>query len=382
MLWSLLFVLIFWHKPIKASDFSKFVYEWNTINKVYKNNFTNPGFATFWGGIRRGVYWDKNKGQIIKIRPKGFTQDVPIYLNNKKQKRDLIIFYPGVFGKPDSFISPRVIDEMEKTDSHVVVLPNIIASTYLIARPKLELEPFAQEVMNQEKLLGEVLKMFDNQLIKNIHIYAESLGSFQALQVLQNEKLKNRVNSLTLLWPPLNLKEAVIRFDGEIAKSFQIMSSCSYWWKWPRVLIETMIKVTPINLTSDEKNCLAAWVMAEGFVDSIQENAKDVLKAKNIQKKLPMNFSDFIQKITPEMEVLLKGQDQRLRVEKLLEGLEKFIKVRLISSEDDFLNHLDEWDSLKKKYPHLVSNVYLFPWGGHSGPLGVKEILPSLLNNQ
>ena len=104
---------------------------WNKVSVTYRQSMDNPAFATFWGGFRRGVDLTMNQGSMVDFKLHGFKKELPVYLQFKEEKRDLVIFYPGVFGKPDGFISPQVIYEIEKSNAFLVlkVLDKVIAES-------------------------------------------------------------------------------------------------------------------------------------------------------------------------------------------------------------------------------------------------------------
>jgi hypothetical protein len=354
--------------------------QWEGTTSSHKSFIDSPVFATFWGGLRRGVHWDHPKGKMVSIQPPGFSKTISVYIQSNKEKRDLVIFYPGVFGQSDHGISPHVIDEFEKNNIHVVVIPNFLAAPYLVARPSWNGKPLEEERTNQGLIFLEVLKKIDIQNIKNIHIIGESLGSFQALNVM-NVKYKHIIHKLTLLWPPLDLKKAIERFDTIILKSLPKFESCTYWWRWPWIIKEVKFKNVPNGLSSNDKDCLGAWIISSIFVNSIQKTYKDVASEKfqNLSF-IPKTFSQFIELTVPEISFILTKSDKKFSIDSLLRSLKNDkLQIRILSSKDDFLNLREEWSELIKHHPKLNSNIYLFDWGGHSGPMGLNGLIGSTL---
>jgi hypothetical protein len=353
---------------------------WNNTNYSHGQIIIGPSFGTFWGGMRRGFHWREHKGSLVEVRPPGFIKNIPIYLQHNKKKRNLIIFYPGVFGRPDGVISPQVIDELEKSDVHVAVIPNLLAATYLIGRPKMKGDPIELEKENQRKLISEVLNKIGKKNIHKIHVIAESLGCLQALSAMRPTSNSVPIESLTLLWPALFMKNAIDRFDHLIAESVFKKDTCSYWWKWPQIFVETKLYALPTGMNQQDKDCLGFLVIGYGFVKSIKENAEEYFSEKKLPfSSLPESFGEFISMVTPEMSPFIHQNDPRLSVEVLLgyfRGFEK--KIRIASSINDFLNRPHEWESLKKRHPKLISQIYLFSWGGHSGPIGMEGFFDNI----
>jgi hypothetical protein len=353
--------------------------EWDETTLSHKSFLHRPIFATFWGGVRRGVHWDHPKGKMVSIQPQGFSQEISVYIQSNNEKRDLVVFYPGVFGKPNHGISPFVIDELEKNNVHVVVIPNFLAAPYLIAKPLGKGNPLEDEKSNQLFIFSEVIKRVDLKYIRGIHLIGESLGSFQALNVVSSDD-KNIIKKLTLLWPPLNLKDAIERFDTIIQKSLPKFESCTYWWKWPMTFKEVKLKNVPDGLSQNDKDCLGPWIISSVFVNSIKETSKEVTEARSINlHMIPQNFREFVQIIVPEISSILSKPNKRLSIDHYLKSTRtKNLTISILSSLDDFLNRADEWGELKKNHPHLKEDIYLFSWGGHSGPMGLSGLVESL----
>lgn len=367
---KLLFILFFvqnafsWDPKLKA--------QWTQSAPIYRSQLSDATFATMWGGMRRAIHWQNHRGNLTQLKIKGFRKELPVYTSTVTGKKDLYVFYPGVFGKPDGRISPQMIDRLEEKDAHIAVIPNIIAETYLLARPEISGDPLENEYEYQTLVFDAVLDSIGKERIKNIHIVAESLGTFQAMTV------RRKVSSISLLWPPLHLARAIHRFDELIGRSRpKLAENCSFWWKWPYFAYELRMKSIPETLSLEDKNCLGAWVIGEGFVGAIRENSETYFEAKDIKgKPIPETFTSFVSAVLPDFSKSIETEDKRLSLASLLaSSLTPRQSIRFMSSKDDFLNVPEEWDELKKIYPELSERIYLFDWGGHSGPLGVDGLI-------
>jgi hypothetical protein len=207
--------------------------------------------------------------------------------------------------------------------------------------------------------------------IGKVHVLAESLGTFQALQV------DHKFHTLKLLAPPLYLDRSIKRFDQIISNQSKVFRNCTIWWKWPYVAYKIKSALPPLDLSEKDKTCFGSWVIADGFVKSIQITASNI-SSKKI-KVLPENFSQFVEIVLPSFAASLKKQDERLSLNYLLKRSKTPQEsIRIISSKDDFLNDLSEWDELKRKHPELEKNIFLFSWGGHSGPIGLDGFIQNL----
>jgi hypothetical protein len=371
-----LFILFYFSQAQAASWTQSQIRQWDKTSQVQAQIVQDFSFGTFWGGLRRVFHWPKHKGNLHLLKPAHFVREVPVYIHSTKQNKDLYVFIPGVFGKPDGRISPKVIDALEEKDAHVAVIPNSIAPTYLMARPDLKKFSIQDESLYQTLLFEEILKTIDQKYIKNIHVIAESLGSFQVLLI------KKRFHSLTLLWPPLYLDRAINRFDQLInERNAWSDKNCTLWWRWPNVLYETLLKPLPDGLTPLEKKCFGSWMIGHGFVSSIKETSESVMnELKFPQTHQVDRFRGFIKTFFPHMDLSMDKNDKTFAMVDILNHFMTPLEdIRMISSEDDFLNSPSEWEELKRNHPKLKEGIYLFKWGGHSGPTGLDHFLPSLL---
>jgi len=344
--------------------------KWEKISTTYQKEFHDPSFSTLWGGLRRALHWPKHKGKMVDLRPKAFKNKIPVYVHATDTKKDLYLFYPGIFGKPDGKTSPHAIDALEKLGGHVVAVPNILADTYLNARPTT-MGGLEQERESQTLLFEEIIQLVGKKNIAKIHVLAESLGTFQALQI------NHKFDSLKILAPPLYLDRAIRRFDDLIAKQSTTLKKCTLWWKWPVVAYKIKMNETTLDISSEDKKCFGAWVIAGGFVMSIKKTASNINHKKLIKE--PENFSQFVDNILPDFSEPLKKKDERLSIPYLLKNSKTPIEnIKIISSKDDYLNELTEWDDLKRRFPELGDKIFLFTWGGHSGPISLNGFITDL----
>ena len=351
--------------------------DWDKLSRTHKTELHESTFATFWGGLRRALHWKSHKGSLIDLTVPGFRKSLPVYLSQKEEKLDLYLFYPGVFGKPDGKITPLMIDTLEKMNVHVLVIPDIVAETYLISRPASPGDNLQRERKNQNDILKYALEKIGKKNISKIHLVAESLGCFQAAN------LDFKFDSMTLLWPPLYLDRSIKRFDYLINKNLpDVQTKCYYWWKWPKITYEVKWLDLPQGLEAQDKDCLGAWVIAEGFVTSIKNTSRIYLEEH--KKVVPdiHTFTEFVKTVLPDFSEPIEAKDEELSLTHLLKRVPTpKSKIRITSSVDDFLNDPQEWDELLKNHPELRPGFYLHNWGGHCGPIGVNGFMENVLAN-
>jgi hypothetical protein len=358
----------------------EFISQWDQTNRSHAQKISGAKFATFWGGIRRAIYWPHHQGKIEKIKPNEFRKSLPVYLNFSKHKKDLVLFYPGVFGLADGEVTPVIIDKIEKRDKHVAVIPNITSSEYQLAKRIGVGDPFLEEGKNQKLIFEKIIETIGRENIDRVHIISESLGCFQVMSGLVNQSFVNlEISSITLMWPPLYLDRAVKRFDDLINESKTHLGVCRFWWKWPGVIFQTKFQEIP-DLDNEDKSCLGSLVIGRVFVNSIEKNSQLIL---GTQKNIPNNFSSFVKTVLPEIHLAVQNRDERFSLSYQLTKMNSMKdRINFISSKDDFLNDPSEWNRLKENYPDLSKRLFLFNWGGHSGPVGLEGLFDSILKER
>jgi hypothetical protein len=338
-----------------------------------ESTVTGAAFGTLWGGVHRAIDWPSTRGELIELNLKGLKGPLKVYISKQDKPSDLIVYYPGVFGRAEGKISKHAIKALETKNAHVVFLPNLLAADYLKVRPQTKSDALKVERLYQREMFFEVLNYIGKKNITKIHLIAESLGSLQLLFTFNPEDFKQlSVKNVILLWPPLKIHNSVKRFDKLIHDSLITEKTCTYWWKWPLYFWEIRVKDSPDGLSDLDKKCLGAWGITSGFVKMINKTSKEVFdhQEKN-HDELPSTFYDFMRVVTPEIFKVINSSQEGLTLNTLLGPFKnQFQRFKIYSSENDFLNSLNEWEELKKNYPEISNNIYLFKWGGHSGPIG------------
>jgi hypothetical protein len=98
---------------------------------------------------------------------------------------------------------------------------------------------------------------------------------------------------------------------------------------------------------------------------------------------VPNNFSSFVKTVLPEIHLAVLNRDERFSLNYQLTKINSMKdRINFISSKDDFLNDPSEWSRLKENYPDLSKRLFLFNWGGHSGPVGLEGLFDSILKER
>jgi hypothetical protein len=185
------------------------------------------------------------------------------------------------------------------------------------------------------------------------------------------------ISSLTLLWPPFNIKKAIHQFDQLLMVSKPIYDKCSYFWRWP-VLIYQILNhdFPPSHFDSEQATCLGAFIAAKGFQSRLKEVSEINFKHRELQLEIPESFWDFTSKNLPLFATQIQRKPNQLDLLYLINKIPSSIKVNIISSKDDFLNDISQWQRLNKTYPNI--NLTLFDWGGHCGISAHQDFYPLL----
>jgi hypothetical protein len=336
-------------------------------------------FLTFWGGLNRYMkpYW--HEGNMTELKDENvLTEPLPVFVTKKEGKAPLVILFVGVFGKPDQMIVPGMIHEIEKLNTHLLVLPSLISETYLaIRKNKNSSDIWSEEAQNQISLVKAGMALIGEDRIESVSLIAESLGSWQAIMLLEGDL---KFSNFVLLAPPLYLNHAVDRFDQLLDKNTKIFQDCSYWWKWPMIIGKFYQDKMPEKVNEEDNNCLGAYGI-QSFEKSIQKVSKKIFEKKKSQITEPKTFRGFVEAVMPEFLPVFDPKNEKLSIlawrNKILE---KSNYLKIVSAKDDFLNSNEEWEQfLKEDMPR--QKVILYPSGGHSGLIGEDNFWDKLIED-
>ncbi len=334
------------------------------------NSFNDPGFISYWGGIRRRFSERGTTGEITELNLPGLTESaLKVYYRENKQSAKLHVFFPGVFGSLDSEITKRMTNILESLGGNVLVIPNFLAVDYIQSKP----------IYGERSLITDILiplKIIDkyNKNMNEIHLYAESLGSYigaSALARLSNRaQMKTKKLSLTLLWPPMEIKDALVNFDENIKQAKPIYESCSFIVNAAKTVYYFVKDFYPKDLGKDYIKCMGSMLYHAAFVKSIKKSYEETSRFDdNIEIE---NFNDYIKQTRPGIYRLLKNSEKDATLKYWLNKRNlKNTKVEIISSEDDFLNKNKSWSTFLNDVGLKSDSLILMKWGGHSGPLGM-----------
>lgn len=352
----------------------------SSVLERFKNDPTphqqleNPAVATFWGGFRRFRWLTHNDGEVLQLESRHFkAKKYEIYLSSQQRPAPLYVFMPGIYGQPNQGLTPQMIDVLEGLGVHVLVIPNLLAPSYIESHPLYGQDPIELEVSVLNETLDFSLKKLDG-LVTGVHVLAESLGTAMgAAWVAHDSQKQKRIKSLTLLWPPLFLPVAMKNFDAIINEHRPAARECPLYTKLWVVTREFVLKDWPSSLTAEEEKCLGAMVLVDGFVTATKRSWKAHAEVVGLRGEGPDGFEAFFRNYRSVLWELLEKKDERLKLAhwmKIIKQDPQF-KLRIMTSQNDFLNRGLDWEGFKREMNLSDKEVLILSWGGHSGPIGM-----------
>lgn len=362
----------------------------STINlfKSQSKNYIhlkNAGFTTFWGGVKRRFSESGEKGEKIEIPLENQfkTKKLEVYFYEGKKKGPLNIFFPGIFGSINGALAPAMINLLEKFEGHVLVIPNFLSKTYIKADPIYESSPEQLDIKIAEDIIKSIILKIPSEKLKGINLFAESLGSFVAAGVLSkisnDKKLKVHPMKVTLMWPPSNLSLSLKNFDGGISKTLKIYENCSFIPNAIKVGYYFLYQDIPKGMSKSFIDCMESYMYHFAFVESIENSFEAFKETKKIEdEELPKNFNTFFNNYNKSFAELIKNNAPELKIKYWLKKRNfENTEVRIITSQDDFINTGVDWNKTIEESYLGNNNIIILPWGGHSGGLAMpiwKEV--------
>jgi hypothetical protein len=359
------------------SDINKILTEAHMKSK----NLKAPAVASLWGGQRRFKIFHNNNGEILSLKSSLLKSgNLNIYIS-KKPSNKLIIFFPGIFGSIQKGITPHMIGQLEKTPTNLLVLSNFLSTEHISAHPLYGDDPFKTETLILEQALDFSLLQLNNKKLE-IHVIAESLGSIVASAWVSEDQKKNkRIKSLTLLWPPFELKHAMKNFDKIVNEHRKANHNCHIINKAWLLTKEMLLKDFPDSLSKSDEICLGSIVLIDGFMGSMKKSWEAHSQTSGNKTSTPESFEDFFKSYRKELWHLLVQNHESIKLTTWLSKIKSDANfpIFLFTSKNDFLNNGKDLEEFKKSALLSDNEILVFPWGGHSGPVGMTEFTQILM---
>lgn len=346
----------------------------------------NSGLTSLWGGVKRKFSNTPQMGSRIQvdITEKFKKKKLEVYLNKSPDKGPLNIFFPGVFGSLDGALVPSMVSLLESFPGHVLVIPNFLSVPYVEAGPIYSESPEEFDIEVAAQIIEKIILKIEDENFTGINLFAESLGSFVAAGVLSkmsnNKKYYNKDLNLTLMWPPANLSLSLKNFDAGISRTKKKYDECGFIENAIKLGYHFLYQDIPMNMSKNFILCMESYMYHFTFVSSIQKTFDAFVKTNKIKNKKikPSNFDGFFAGYNKSFSKMIKEGAEPLKITYWLKKRNfENTNVRIITSQNDFINIGVNWGKVIEEAYLGKSNLIILPWGGHSGGLAMpvwKEV--------
>jgi hypothetical protein len=259
-------------------------------------------------------------------------------------------------------------------------MPNCWSRDFAKADPIFKDEYPSGEARAVEEITEWAINEIGVNNITKVGLFGESLGALTASVVFARDsqlRYPMFTAGATFTWPPVRLYDAIGTLDKTILDTDAIYKSkCHHLikrleTKW-RILRGKFIR----EPTSDEIQCAPSIVAQYSFRAELFKLAKQVNKTRHLGKTVSpdITFAKFVHEYEPRYAAALKATDEygSLRYWMNQTSARARENIRIISSEDDFLNDRRAWDEpgfLDAPHDQLI----MAHWGGHIGLTDTKE---------
>ena len=338
--------------------------------------------AAVWGGGMRTVRFNEQLGNDehkIKL-PDMFRKELRIHLRKQDAKAPLMVVIPGVFANSDDAIARGVTKWFSKMGYHVLTMPNCWSRDFAKAGPIFKDEYPGGEARVVTEITKWAIREIGAENVTNVGIYGESLGALTAAVVYARDSQTSRpifTNGATLTWPPVALFKAISTLDDMMASTKAIYDrKCRHNIKQLKTKWRVLTSKYLFNPTDDEVECAPSVVAQYSFRKELIKLAKQVNETEKLGKNVPddLTFEKFVHNFAPRYAAAMKETDEYGNLKYWMNQTSPAAlqALRIITSEDDFLNDRRMWDA-----PGFINapneQLIIAKWGGHIGLTDTKS---------
>jgi hypothetical protein len=363
--------------------------------------FESSAHATVWGAVHALSYnlkgWNRPGYREFKVRlarggqlPAAEVLQSVLARGGREVRRSPVMFFlPGLGGGATAGVSGRWVERFKNAGFHVVIFANPWSKKYLKNLKVSEPGSIEVEAEIVYEAITQTLRRLGGVHDGNVHLTGQSYGGLLAAAVLTVQDRLERASgkpgpinrAVNLFGPPLSLSEGARRFDGVFKTGWKVEDEqgCDLGW-----LDELRIAV---RVARDQENksmglgdeACATYLIARSFQRDLREAARVLDERNGIRREVPARyaFQDFIPQYTPQNFARV-GQTPEDRLDYWVCETSPMTRtrMRILSSEDDFLNEGFQ-PSLRELTAHgcgdgaPFADTLLLPWGGHLGAEGL-----------
>jgi hypothetical protein len=326
----------------------------------------SEGFITFWGGTRRWMKPSSLNGKVLNFPTKHTkTKIIPVYQNIHSKKAPLFIFFPGIYGSHKGRVSQSTVHEMEMTDAHTLVIPNLFHEDYILQKPLYQSHFLKTDINIASDIILKTIRE-NSDKISGIYIVGESLGSFVAVVVssslIKSFEFKRLYKKSLLLSALLDLPLAVDNIDKRIKENSHYWKNCYRILLFPQYVYQFIYLDRPSRYSTHFKKCMNAQMFNGIFL----KKANDALEYLNPELNKVKTMMSFFKSFNHTLYGMIKARDSKLKISTWLKEHPQKETFYIISSRDDFVNAGISWEEFKRDVAITHENLMILDWGAHS----------------
>lgn len=338
--------------------------------------------ATVWGGGMREVRFNEDLSgdeQNIKL-PGYFERDLRVFLRKQDHRAPLIVVVPGVFSNADDALARGTTKWFSKLGYHVLTLPNCWSRDFARAKPLYHDDYPVGEARTVMQVTRWAIKEIGAENISSAQLFGESLGALVVSVVYSLDSQESRplfTAGATMTWPPIALHSAMQVLDGMMTSTAKLYDDKCHnlikrlETKW-RILRGKYI----LDPTHDEIECAPAVVAQYAFRKELVKLAKTVNHVNKLGRNVPkdLTFAKYVADYAPRYRAALAAGDHYgdLRYWLSKTSARGLQNIRILTSEDDFLNDHQSWD-MPGQLDSPQDQLIVAHWGGHIGLTDTRE---------
>lgn len=305
--------------------------------------------------------------------------NVKAYINLSERKdAPAVFFIPGSFGNANEKQPNRIARNLLGLGYSVIRLPNPYSRQFINAEPNFWPGNFIKEAQVLYHAIKRSLSYlkYKGYVPNKVVIAGVSQGAFISSVIMNLDINARFIDQAVLFSPPYNLGRSIELMEQNIDDT-KSMTKLIPIVAYAKTLFR-ICKYDPIEVTTKSKKVSKFLVSWSGFQDYFADSIRLYTKRKDIDDIAPsgkkwwglspkyrkwkqeFRFSDYMREHAPEVHVLLNSEQANLMywvdLNKYATGKER---IRVITSNDDFINDPDVWPK--------NDAVLMIPKGSHYG---------------
>ncbi len=340
---------------------------WGSCTEPRDNKVFSPQFS-FKVGLNNPYY---TKGKI--------QSRFGLHHDAFSKRRDLVVIIPGAFNNVDDRQVRRLSSIIFNQGHNILAFPNPWGSNVVSGSPTYLPGDFESEAYAIHEALKSALK-FGNKFnikVRNIRVLGVSYGAFVS-SILSYIDAKSRspfLKDFTLISPPYHMGDSLSKID-DLMNETSSFYKINYLLSYPFAVLG-LCRAKGSDEISDNELAIARYLSVYvGFHSSLVDTLKSYVKGAGLDFipgliygvfssqyrdwRKSLRFTTHLEENAPEVLSKLRSEQGNLNywINKAQEL--DIRRVRILTSQDDFINHDGVWEENNNSIINL-------PYGGHFG---------------